>query len=190
MNEVTLEDLPPGSLFIYQDTIGFKSEYHTNGGAVEAYIVGSGEFFWAGAETSAEQCLLRVKPIDDDAIRRLIQPPNVGIDKRRRRKHINFELTTPMGRQVRIKGNPQMADQTKAALGHLMDLVYQHYSEATVDNEYSDEYQEILSALTKLQLAKPDDRSELARRYAICITEMEKVQAYFWTFIEQGRQST
>jgi parvulin-like peptidyl-prolyl isomerase len=38
-------------------------------------------------------------------------------------------------------------------------------------------------ALQELKKEKPDDRSELARRYAICITEMEKVIGYYIAWI-------
>lgn len=41
----------------------------------------------------------------------------------------------------------------------------------------------INKALESLQRGKPDDRSELTRRYAVTITEMEKVFAYFKTFV-------
>jgi len=37
--------------------------------------------------------------------------------------------------------------------------------------------------LQKLRESKPDERTELARRYAVTITELEKVYAYFYTFI-------
>ena len=40
--------------------------------------------------------------------------------------------------------------------------------------------QEILAAM---RVAKPEERSEKARRYAVAITEMEKVVAYFQTWI-------
>lgn len=40
--------------------------------------------------------------------------------------------------------------------------------------------QETLVAMRK---AKPEERSEKARRYAVAITEMEKVIAYFQTWI-------
>jgi hypothetical protein len=36
--------------------------------------------------------------------------------------------------------------------------------------------------LVELRDNKPNDRSELDRRYAVTITEMEKVYAYFLTF--------
>lgn len=41
----------------------------------------------------------------------------------------------------------------------------------------------INKALESLQRGKPEDRSEVARRYAVTITEMEKVFSYFKTFV-------
>ena len=35
----------------------------------------------------------------------------------------------------------------------------------------------------ELEQAKPEERSELARRYAITITELEKVRAYYMIYI-------
>lgn len=61
--EVRLADLEPGKLFRFGDTIGFKSEYRT-GGAIEAFIVGSGEMFWGGTNTAQEQRELMVEPIE------------------------------------------------------------------------------------------------------------------------------
>jgi ADP-ribose pyrophosphatase YjhB (NUDIX family) len=46
--EYRLEDLPVG-LFLHGDTLCMKTEYRTEQGAIEAYIVSSGEFFWGGA---------------------------------------------------------------------------------------------------------------------------------------------
>ena len=40
------------------------------------------------------------------------------------------------------------------------------------------------AVLATLTVLKPNDRSELDRRYAVTITEMEKVFAYFSTFGE------
>lgn len=37
--------------------------------------------------------------------------------------------------------------------------------------------------LNSLRLHKPNDRSELDRRFAVTITEMEKVAAYFKTYV-------
>lgn len=45
----------------------------------------------------------------------------------------------------------------------------------------------IKQAIDELQEAKPGDRSEIDRRYAITITEMEKVLAYYEYWI--GRDS-
>lgn len=39
-------------------------------------------------------------------------------------------------------------------------------------------------ALEAMREAKPEDRSELARRYAVSITELEKVMAYYLYFVE------
>lgn len=42
------------------------------------------------------------------------------------------------------------------------------------------------TSLKILRQSKPDDRSELARRYAVTITELEKVYAYFDTYVIRG----
>jgi hypothetical protein len=41
----------------------------------------------------------------------------------------------------------------------------------------------MLEALATLRAGKPSERSELARRYSVAITEMEKVVAYFKTYV-------
>lgn len=41
-------------------------------------------------------------------------------------------------------------------------------------------FEELLKALRD---AKPEERNELARRYAVTITELEKVAAYFEVYI-------
>jgi hypothetical protein len=38
----------------------------------------------------------------------------------------------------------------------------------------------------KLAAAKPEKRNETARRYAVTMTEFEKVMGYFDTFVVQG----
>lgn len=40
--------------------------------------------------------------------------------------------------------------------------------------------------LQALREAKPDERTELARRYTVTITEMEKVYAYFLAWVIEG----
>lgn len=44
-------------------------------------------------------------------------------------------------------------------------------------------YELLGNALTALNVAKPNERSEKARRYAVTITEMEKALAYFKTYV-------
>lgn len=61
----TLEACPPG-LFIADayNTLGMKSEYRTEQGAIEAYIVESGEFFWGdNPQTVERQRAQIVRPI-------------------------------------------------------------------------------------------------------------------------------
>lgn len=44
----------------------------------------------------------------------------------------------------------------------------------------------LLVAYRKLKASKPDDRSERARRYAVTITEYEKMLSYFNTMVWEG----
>jgi len=48
----------------------------------------------------------------------------------------------------------------------------------------SEQLQLLEKALESLRNAKPEDRSEISRRYAVTITEMEKVVAYFKVYVE------
>jgi hypothetical protein len=51
-----------------------------------------------------------------------------------------------------------------------------------LDNEPTNDMEvwvALVAAYQALNSAKPQDRSETARRYAVTITEMEKVLAYF-----------
>lgn len=77
----TLEACPVG-LFIADacDTLGMKTEYHTDKGAVEAYIVESGEFFWGdNPQTVERQRAQIVRPISyADAILNLAQHQGGG----------------------------------------------------------------------------------------------------------------
>ena len=47
-------------------------------------------------------------------------------------------------------------------------------------------WNEMVTFLKKLKAAKPTERSELARRYAVVITEYEKAMAYFNIFVVEG----
>ena len=51
-----------------------------------------------------------------------------------------------------------------------------HYLDSTC-------YEAIKSTLYKLRAAKPQERRKKARRYAVVITDMEKVLAYFGEYV-------
>ena len=58
-----------------------------------------------------------------------------------------------------------------------------------MDSEESTEskiWTDMISLWQKLEQAKPNERSEQARRYAVAITEYQKVMGYFYTFVMQG----
>lgn len=52
--------------------------------------------------------------------------------------------------------------------------------------EYSEAYKLIEQAIEALKAAKPAERSEAARHYAIVITELEKTFAYYRVYIEHA----
>lgn len=57
------------------------------------------------------------------------------------------------------------------------------------DNQVAKDNQafvEIQAALIRLMASRPSDRSRLARHYAVTITELEKVIAYFCYFVVDG----
>jgi hypothetical protein len=62
---VSLEELPAGSLFYYNNTLCLKTEYKSEGGAIEAFIVGSGEMFWGGTKDAASQRKLMISPVSN-----------------------------------------------------------------------------------------------------------------------------
>jgi len=45
----------------------------------------------------------------------------------------------------------------------------------------------LLMSLNELRRSKPNDRSESDRRYAVTITNLEEVIAYFDTFVIRGK---
>lgn len=44
---------------------------------------------------------------------------------------------------------------------------------------------DMMNLWQKLEDARPNERGEQARRYAVAITEYQKVMAYFFTFVMQ-----
>lgn len=59
----SLAECPIG-LFMCGDELCLKTEYGSNEGRIDAYIVSTGEFFWGGASTIAEQRMVKVLPVD------------------------------------------------------------------------------------------------------------------------------
>lgn len=59
---MSLAKLPAGSLFLFGGSIALKTEYFTEG-AIDAYIVESGERFWGGTSTAIELNALIVVPL-------------------------------------------------------------------------------------------------------------------------------
>lgn len=55
-----LGKLKSGSLFLFGGVIALKSEYRSNGQS-DAYIVGTGEYFWGGAKSPMERERLEVR---------------------------------------------------------------------------------------------------------------------------------
>ena len=53
----------------------------------------------------------------------------------------------------------------------------------TQEQAQQDCHAAMIGLLRRLRDAKPEERNELARRYAVTITEMEKVLAYFWSYV-------
>lgn len=60
---VSLAELEPGSLFEYKKTIALKTEYISESGTIEAFILGSGEMFWGGTDNAEDQRKLLVKKV-------------------------------------------------------------------------------------------------------------------------------
>jgi glycerol-3-phosphate O-acyltransferase len=52
--------------------------------------------------------------------------------------------------------------------------------------EYSEAYKALLAALEAMRKAKPQERSDLARNYAVAITDLEKLMAYYRYFSENA----
>lgn len=61
-SNVELGLMEPG-LFYHGSELCVKTEYRTERGAIEAYIVSSGEFFWGGTDQVALQRRILVQPV-------------------------------------------------------------------------------------------------------------------------------
>lgn len=58
---VPLCECPEGP-FLYGDMVGFKSEYGSNNGKIDAFCE-SGEYFWGGTKVPLEQRRLMLQPL-------------------------------------------------------------------------------------------------------------------------------
>ena len=58
----SLRNCPVG-LFMFNNELCVKTEYGSNEGRIDAYIVRTGEFFWGGKVEPEEQAALRVTPV-------------------------------------------------------------------------------------------------------------------------------
>lgn len=60
------------------------------------------------------------------------------------------------------------------------------------ESEYQSKIDDAIAMFLNLEMLlknlKPDNRSEIDRKFAICITDLEKVDAYFSFYIAQENQ--
>ena len=57
---IKLEDVNPGTLFVFDNQLHFKTAFESDEGAVEAYTAETGMFFWGNVDTVIEQRNLMV----------------------------------------------------------------------------------------------------------------------------------
>lgn len=69
MEDVCRLDEAPIGLFMCNGELCLKTEYREPNGAVSAFIVSSGEFFWGPSpQTVANQNACDVRPVSDEAV--------------------------------------------------------------------------------------------------------------------------
>lgn len=79
-----------------------------------------------------------------------------------------------------------MADLREREIEHLRKAIAQEKETQDMDETTTSEeevWNALLATYRKLKAAKPEDRSEKARRYAVTITEYEKMLSYFNTMV-------
>ena len=70
---MTLAECPVGLFISGSRALCLKTEYGDNEGRIDAYIVSSGEFFWGGAKTRADQRKLIVRPVTGDEVAAFVE---------------------------------------------------------------------------------------------------------------------
>jgi DNA-directed RNA polymerase subunit RPC12/RpoP len=104
--KVRLCDMDPG-LFLYgDDCLAVKTEYITDSGRIEAYIVSTGEYFHGGAKTAAEQRILMVQPLKVEPLVRCKDCAYKVFDKASQEYYCNH----PFGMYGEIKDNDFCSD--------------------------------------------------------------------------------
>jgi hypothetical protein len=64
----------PIGLFVFGDELCLKTEYGTNDGRIDAYIVSTGEFFWGDPpQTIASLREQMVRPVTDDELTQIME---------------------------------------------------------------------------------------------------------------------
>lgn len=74
-DKVTLDECPIGLFFSADGELCLKTEYGSNEGRIDAYIVSSGEFFWGGAGSVKEQRSVMVTPAKHVDAAAAVEPP-------------------------------------------------------------------------------------------------------------------
>lgn len=97
-------------------------------------------------------------------------------------EHENLRAWDPEHEQQMIADlREREAAQVRRAIAQEMGIQDMEIEEPTSAEE--EVWNALLSAYRKLKAAKPEDRSEKARRYAVTITEYEKMLSYFNTMV-------
>lgn len=169
----TLEACPPG-LFIADayNTLGMKSEYRTEQGAIEAYIVESGEFFWGdNPQTVERQRAQIVRPISHaDAILNLAPVGGRGEGSK-----ALADVAAERHRQMEVEGwTPEHDD------GHGGDLLTAAvcYAQRRMDEDRFGVFANYAPAAWPWDSSwwKPKDRRrDLIRAAALLVAEIERL---------------
>lgn len=93
-----------------------------------------------------------------------------------------MEKTEKITEQARDMIRRENAEKEGIEIQRILDKRKEYNESEKVDpDNFNDSriFQELQQVLEKLRNYKPNERSEKSRRYAVTITEMEKVLSYF-----------
>lgn len=123
--------------------------------------------------------------LDESETRRLTE---IAIKEcRRPQDQVRYILRSVLMSQSGVESNKPVVVEGLATR-HNNELAGVTGSEINMSEEQSKEseiWSDMMDLWKKLEGAKPADRSEQARRYAVTITEFQKVMGYFFTFAMQ-----